>query len=674
MEIALGGEPQFAGRRLQDALDGAGFLAGPRGRVESTSLVDPEPSLGTRPDSALETRLEDGPLGGSFEALRGDPEPVRSIPAPDAGSGRGDDGGAVGSLGDSDDEEGVGVGRRDLPEPIARPDEQPAAVGAGPDPPVASEGEGPDLFIRESLGWPEVLEVGAALPEDTSAGDGDPEVAVVGFDEVADAVEAEGGGVAVVEGLEADAVEADETFVGADPEVAVAGLEEGGDGLDGETVLESPGAEGEGGKGEVGLGGEQAGREGSEREEAQAEDDEESPGRQESGHPGANGHVWVFAATDGRRMRASVELRVPSFQMPVASSQSWELASGNWELPARPPDVGWTMCIGHSARRCFPLRFRRVRRSGCNMDRRFSNERKPEHRQRGVVWVWQSLRIGGTLMQYTDDPQPQTRMKSSFLPWLASILGLAGGLRAQLFETTQTNPILSDGEGASLLDSRAMVTVSYQPYNEFVDNVFYSVGNGLFFTKPFGRFLRASPAGVGFADGDVIDGGNSTYTERPFEGNAVLGLRSFRWSIIQPSNQLRISAGSEFFPGKQEVLIGFAVNVGGQDQYGWVRMRRPVIDTVTIFSPVAHALHPVPGLPIRAGKAPELPVIVTEFDAGSGNLKLNWPAGLAGVRLQEADSLKTPMVWRDVEGGPDGEYEVPLPSEGQVFFRLQHGP
>ena len=156
-------------------------------------------------------------------------------------------------------------------------------------------------------------------------------------------------------------------------------------------------------------------------------------------------------------------------------------------------------------------------------------------------------------------------------------MGIFGGLNAQLFESTQTNQIVQDSQGESVLDSRAMVTVSYQPYNEFVDNVFYSVGNGLFFTKPFGRFLRASPAGVGFADGDVIDGGNPTYIERPFEGNAVLGLRSFRWSIIRPANQLRISAGSEFFPGKQEVLIGFAVNVGGQDQYGWVRMRRPMI-------------------------------------------------------------------------------------------------
>ncbi len=101
---------------------------------------------------------------------------------------------------------------------------------------------------------------------------------------------------------------------------------------------------------------------------------------------------------------------------------------------------------------------------------------------------------------------------------------------------------------------------------------------------------------------------------------------------------------------------------------------RPVIDAVTIFSPVEHALHPVPGLPIGAGKAPELPAIVSELDAGSGSLRLKWPAGLAGVRLQQADRLKTPMVWRDVEGGPDGEYKVPMPSAGQVFFRLHHRP
>jgi hypothetical protein len=265
-------------------------------------------------------------------------------------------------------------------------------------------------------------------------------------------------------------------------------------------------------------------------------------------------------------------------------------------------------------------------------------------------------------------------MKSFFLLFTASILGLAGGLKAQLFETTQWMPVLRDEAGDTVLNARAEVVIDYQPYNEFVDNVFYWIGNDLEFTGPSGRFLRPSSAAVAFEEGSSIDGSKPTYFQRSFQGKASLGLRGYRWSIIQPSDQLRISAGSEFFPGKQEVLIGFAVNVGGQDQYGWVRMRRPVIDTVTIFSPVEHALHPVPGLPIRAGKAPELPSLVTEYDAGSGNLKLNWPVGLAGVRLQEADSLKTPMVWRDVEGGPDGEYEVPLPSEGQVFFRLQHGP
>jgi hypothetical protein len=265
-------------------------------------------------------------------------------------------------------------------------------------------------------------------------------------------------------------------------------------------------------------------------------------------------------------------------------------------------------------------------------------------------------------------------MKSRFLPPTAAILGLAFGLEAQLFESTQTSQILTDAEGATLLDSRAMVSVTYQPYNEFADHVFYSIGNGLFFAKPTGRFLKSGSGGAGFVDGEDIDGSRATYFERPYEGNPVLGLRSYRWSMIQPASQLRISAGSEFFPGKQEVLIGFAVKVGGQDQYGWVRMRRPVIDTVTIFSPVEHALHPVSGLPIRAGKAPELPAIVSELDPGSGSLRLKWPAGLAGVRLQQADRLKTPMVWRDVGGAPDGEYEVPMPSEGQVFFRLQHRP
>lgn len=199
-----------------------------------------------------------------------------------------------------------GVGRVAGPggrvEPTALIDPE-SSLATRPDPAFAPEGEGPDLFVREAFRRTEMLEVRAALPEDTAAGDGDPEVAVVGFDQMADAIETEGGSVAVVEGLETDAVEADEALVRADPEVAVAGLEEGGDGLDGQSVLESPCAEGKGGQREGGFGCGQAEGEGSEREEAKAQGEEESPGRQESGHPGANRHVWAVRchrrASDG---------------------------------------------------------------------------------------------------------------------------------------------------------------------------------------------------------------------------------------------------------------------------------------------------------------------------------------------------------------------------------------
>jgi hypothetical protein len=247
-------------------------------------------------------------------------------------------------------------------------------------------------------------------------------------------------------------------------------------------------------------------------------------------------------------------------------------------------------------------------------------------------------------------------------------------LNGQLFEESQLNPVLMGEDALPFLYSKTGVRFSSTPYNEFVDNVFYSIGQELEFSNASGRFLKSSAMLVAFDEGTDINSRCSTYVEPSFPNKASLSLKAYTWSIIQPANQLRTALIRDFFPGKQEVLIGFAVNVGGQEQYGWVRMRRPVIDTVTIFSPVEHALHPVPGLAIRAGKAPELPAIVSELDPASGSLRLKWPAGLAGVRLQEADSLKTPMVWRDVEGGPDGEYEVPLPSEGQVFFRLQHGP
>ena len=60
-----------------------------------------------------------------------------------------------------------------------------------------------------------------------------------------DTIQGERRRVAVVEDLEADAIEPDQAFVGAEPEVAVAGLEQGGDGFGGEAIFQSPGTEGE---------------------------------------------------------------------------------------------------------------------------------------------------------------------------------------------------------------------------------------------------------------------------------------------------------------------------------------------------------------------------------------------------------------------------------------------
>jgi hypothetical protein len=260
---------------------------------------------------------------------------------------------------------------------------------------------------------------------------------------------------------------------------------------------------------------------------------------------------------------------------------------------------------------------------------------------------------------------------------LLSLLAIQGTSLAQLLESSESALVLSDTLNAPLLLSEAKVSLELQQTGEFAVSEHYTVSNKLQFAEPAGQFLKLNSLRADFVHGAVIDESCSIFREpsptqpRP----AALTLMGFRWSLLQPGNRLQIWPRYDLFPNQTDVLIGFTVKYNELDHFGWVHMRRPVIDSITIFAPVAAALHPVSGEPIRAGLPPELPPVDAVIDPLTDTLQIAWPSSFPGVRLERTDSLDAPVIWTPVETPLSNAISLPLSDDAdQLYFRLQYVP
>ncbi len=247
-------------------------------------------------------------------------------------------------------------------------------------------------------------------------------------------------------------------------------------------------------------------------------------------------------------------------------------------------------------------------------------------------------------------------------------------LSAQLLESSQNTLVLSDPFDSPLLYSKADVNATFQQAGEFAVNERYGVDNYLEFTQPAGQFLKNLSGRTDFLQGAEIDGSHPIYREPSRAGKAILNLRGYVWRLLQPGNRLTTANLGEAFPNQTDVLIGFTVKYNDLDHFGWVHMRRPVVDIITIFTPVAAALHPVSGEPIRAGLPPELPPVNAVIDPLTDTLQIAWPSSFPGVRLERTDSLDAPVVWTPVETPLSNAISLPLSDADQLYFRLQYVP
>jgi hypothetical protein len=261
------------------------------------------------------------------------------------------------------------------------------------------------------------------------------------------------------------------------------------------------------------------------------------------------------------------------------------------------------------------------------------------------------------------------------LPFITPVLLLfTVRAAAQLLETSQLTLVLQDPSDSPLLFSRAMVTATFQPAGEFAINEEYRIGNDLEFTMPSGRFLKNLSGRTDFTHGAVIEESLPIYVEPSHVGKASLSLKAYVCRMLQPGDHLRTANIADFFPNQTDVFIGFTVKYNDFDHFGWVHMRRPVIDIITIFTPVASALHPVSGEPIRAGLPPELPPVNAVIDPVTDTLQIAWPSSFPGVRLERTDSLDAPVVWTPVETPLSNAISLPLSVADQLYFRLQYVP
>ncbi len=200
-------------------------------------------------------------------------------------------------------------------------------------------------------------------------------------------------------------------------------------------------------------------------------------------------------------------------------------------------------------------------------------------------------------------------------------------------------------------------------------------------------FLRGSKAGVAFSMGQELGPGSLRYDDFPTQLE-VLSMMEYKWIVRFPGNRLSGHASRDWFTNQLSVLIGFARPYQGGMQYGWIRMERETTKPTELigpngeirqveFLPTAYAVNPFPDRPIRAGEPPELPVLSTEVLrdlSGPTRVRVRWPTGYPGVRLEWALELKALMDWMPVEGVVGEEAIFEVPEDGQLYLRLGLSP
>jgi hypothetical protein len=256
---------------------------------------------------------------------------------------------------------------------------------------------------------------------------------------------------------------------------------------------------------------------------------------------------------------------------------------------------------------------------------------------------------------------------------------------AQLYTSTHSKLITTAIIGTADLVFNARVDENIGP-----SSVSYFVSTYLTVDRQdgIGSLLQSTEEQTQFFPGEFVSESGIPYKHRNLPPGSLAPLVTYSYIVEYPGARISASPVRDYFPDQKSILIGFSRDFQGQPHYGWIRLEREITRAEDFlndrgrvqnysFLPVAVAEHPVPNLPIRAGFPPELPPIESQIidgEPGSSAIRLRWPEGLQGVRLEQADELKQPIHWVPVPDVSGNEALVPLPLDGQIYFRLHHAP
>ncbi len=259
-------------------------------------------------------------------------------------------------------------------------------------------------------------------------------------------------------------------------------------------------------------------------------------------------------------------------------------------------------------------------------------------------------------------------------------------LRAQLFD----EPIKMSAEGAASDPSQVLLDVRVSHFEgiDFLDRTVIEI---LQLRPSEGGFRRASASRIAFAPGAVISDSSLSYTNEASGDTWAMALLWYVWTEHRPGPWVTARSVKDFFPGQTNILIGFARPhpQGTGTQYGWVRLERDTPNPSDIFWPdgrekrvafwpAGSAIHPIPDRPIRAGEAPDLPQLTSEFLPATESLppriRVQWPTGWDTLRLEQATDLAPPVLWTRVPEVVGSSAEFVLHEDGQLFLRLVHVP
>ncbi len=219
----------------------------------------------------------------------------------------------------------------------------------------------------------------------------------------------------------------------------------------------------------------------------------------------------------------------------------------------------------------------------------------------------------------------------------------------------------------------------------------YRVGISMQLRDGSGVFLASRPSSPSFAHGGLIGRDSLVFTN--FGGGVSWGvtIQLYNWEVRFPGNQIFVYPMGDYFPGKTNILIGFARQhpVVAGTQYGWVRLQRETADTKqafredgsqkqVTFMPTAFAVNPIPNEPIRAGEPPDLPQLISEVlppeDGLPTRVRVSWASGWSSMRLESAVELGNPVQWSPVFEVTGTEAVFELPEDGQLYLRLAYVP